>query len=140
MKTKQLFIMGLIVAVTAVLIAGSAFAEVSKEVLESIMTPDTVKTSIGTLKFLDGAPYPETAEKVYDYIDTARAADAFLDRYSGVVADMMVRPGEGVEDGGLAGVGVTGKGHDDGIILGLSHLHQLGRRLLGSQMGSTMTR
>jgi len=37
-----------------------------------------VKTSIGTLEFLDGAPLPETAEKVYDYLDTARAADAFL--------------------------------------------------------------
>jgi hypothetical protein len=42
------------------------------------MTPDTVQTSIGTLKFLDGAPYPETAEKVYDYIDTMRACDTFL--------------------------------------------------------------
>jgi hypothetical protein len=30
------------------------------------------------LKFLDGAPYPETAEKVYDYLDTMRACDAFM--------------------------------------------------------------
>jgi hypothetical protein len=37
-----------------------------------------VKTSIGTLRFLDGAPYPKTAEKVYDYIDTMRGVDAFL--------------------------------------------------------------
>ena len=53
-------------------------AEVSKEVLDSISTPDEVKTSIGTLKFLDGAPYPETAGKVYDYLDTMRGVDAFL--------------------------------------------------------------
>lgn len=66
------------IAVTAVLSAGAAFAQVSKEVLDSISTPDKVKTSIGTLKFLDGAPYPETAEKVYDYIDTMRGVDAFL--------------------------------------------------------------
>ena len=33
---------------------------------------------IGTLKFLDGAPLPETAEKVYDYLDTTRAMDTFL--------------------------------------------------------------
>jgi len=66
------------VAVTAVLFAGSAFAQVGQEVLDSISTPDEVETSIGTLNFLDGAPFPETAEKVYDYLDTARASDAFL--------------------------------------------------------------
>ena len=53
------------VAVAAVLFAGSAFAQVGQEVLDSISTPDEVETSIGTLRFLDGAPLPETAEKVY---------------------------------------------------------------------------
>jgi len=66
------------VVVTVLLCEGVALAEVSKEVLDSISTPNKVKTSIGTLKFLDGAPLPETAEKVYDYLDTARAMDAFL--------------------------------------------------------------
>ncbi|MHC4165549.1 MAG: DUF1254 domain-containing protein [Planctomycetota bacterium] len=78
MKTKHMCIMSLTVAIAAVLIAGSAFAQVSKEVLDSISTPNKVKTSIGTLEFLDGAPLPETADKVYDYLDTARAADGFL--------------------------------------------------------------
>ncbi len=55
-----------------------AFAQVSEETLKSISTPDHVETSIGTLKFLDGAPYPETAEKVYDYLDTMRGVDVFL--------------------------------------------------------------
>ena len=50
----------------AVLIGNGAEAQVSEEVLKSIHTPDKVKTSIGTLKFIDGAPLPETAEKVYD--------------------------------------------------------------------------
>jgi hypothetical protein len=59
-------------------LVGHASAEVSKEVLDSISTPNEVETSIGTLKFLDGAPYPETAKKVYDYLDTARAMDTFL--------------------------------------------------------------
>jgi len=58
-------------------------AQVSKEVLDSISTPDQVETSIGTLKFLDGAPYPETAEKVYDYLDTMRGVDAFLNGIPG---------------------------------------------------------
>ena len=53
-------------------------AQVSKDVLDSISTPNQVETSIGTLKFLDGAPYPETADKVYDYLDTMRGVDAFL--------------------------------------------------------------
>jgi hypothetical protein len=58
--------------------ARPAGAQVSQNVLDSISTPNEVETSIGALKFLDGAPLPETAEKVYDYLDTARAADAFL--------------------------------------------------------------
>jgi hypothetical protein len=48
------------------------------EALDSISTPNRVDTSIGTLEFLDGAPRPETADKVYDYLDTMRGADAFL--------------------------------------------------------------
>lgn len=55
-----------------------ASAEVSKTEWKSIHTPDQVKTSIGTLKFTDGVPLPETVEKVYDYLDTSRAMDAFL--------------------------------------------------------------
>ena len=65
-------------AAATLLFAGAAFAEVSQETLDSISTPNTVETSIGTLKFLDGAPLPETAAKVYDYLDTARAMDTFL--------------------------------------------------------------
>jgi hypothetical protein len=62
----------------AQLVCLPASAQVSKEVLESISTPNQVETSIGTLEFLDGAPYPETAAKVYDYLDTMRGVDAFL--------------------------------------------------------------
>jgi len=35
-------------------------------------TPDVVETSIGTLKFTDGAPLPETAELVYENLDRMR--------------------------------------------------------------------
>ena len=45
---------------------------------EEIMTPDSVETSIGTLNFFDGVPSKETADRVYDYLDTMRAADAFM--------------------------------------------------------------
>jgi hypothetical protein len=43
-------------ALATLLLVLPAQADVSKEVLDSISTPDTVETSIGTLKFLDGAP------------------------------------------------------------------------------------
>jgi hypothetical protein len=63
---------------SAGLLGNGATAQVPEEVLHSIQTPNEVNTSIGTLKFLDGAPLPETAERVYDYLDTARAMDTFL--------------------------------------------------------------
>lgn len=67
-----------ILTLATLLYGGSVIAEVSQKVLDSISTPNEVATSTGTLSFLDGAPLPETAEKVYDYLDTARAMDAFL--------------------------------------------------------------
>ena len=79
----------------AAMFATTATAQVSKESLESISTPDQVETSIGTLKFLDGAPYPETAEKVYDELDRMRGVDAFLKGIPGASIRALV---EGVED------------------------------------------
>lgn len=55
-----------------------AHSDISQETLDSISTPDTVETSIGTLRFIDGAPLPETAATVYDYLDQMRGVDAFL--------------------------------------------------------------
>lgn len=55
-----------------------ASAQVSEEELKSIQTPDTVETSIGTLKFFDGVPTAETAQRVYDNLDRMRGVDAFL--------------------------------------------------------------
>ncbi|MBE9171566.1 DUF1254 domain-containing protein [Cyanobium sp. LEGE 06143] len=53
-------------------------AEVNQATLDSITTPDAVQTSIGTLRFIDGAPLPQTSAKVYDYLDTMRGVDTFL--------------------------------------------------------------
>ena len=68
-----------------------ASAEVSKDVIDSISTPDKVKTSIGTLKFFDGAPLPETSEKVYDYLDTMRGVDTFLKGMPGASLDALIK-------------------------------------------------
>jgi hypothetical protein len=76
---KKVMTTVMVAVVTGVLLfAGPALAQVSQEVIDSISTPNEVKISVGTLKFLDGAPYPETAEKVYNFLDTMRGVDAFL--------------------------------------------------------------
>ena len=43
-----------------------------------IMTPDKIKTSIGTLEFYDGRPTKETVQSVYDNLDFARGMEVFL--------------------------------------------------------------
>ena len=45
---------------------------------ESIMTPDVVDTSIGTLRFFDGMPTEATVETVYDNLDRSRGMEVFL--------------------------------------------------------------
>jgi hypothetical protein len=44
----------------------------------SITTPDSVDTSIGTLKFFDGFPDDATVQKVYDNLDFQRGVQTFL--------------------------------------------------------------
>ncbi len=46
--------------------------------LDSIRTPDTVESRLGTLEFRDGAPSEETAALVYDHLDFMNAVQAFL--------------------------------------------------------------
>jgi len=73
------------------MLAGNgASAQVSEEVLNSIQTPNEVETSIGTLKFKDGAPLPETADKIYDYLDTTRAMDTFLKGMPGASVNALI--------------------------------------------------
>lgn len=60
---------------------------------EGLYTPDVVETSIGTLKFTDGAPLPETAELVYENLDKMRGVDVFLKTMSAAsVRQLMVGP------------------------------------------------
>jgi hypothetical protein len=49
----------------------------------SIITPDRLETSIGTLEFKDGAPSKETVAKVYDYLDLMHGVEAFVNAYQG---------------------------------------------------------
>ena len=45
---------------------------------ESILTPDRVETSIGTLEFFDGLPDEATVDAVYDNLDRIRGTEVFL--------------------------------------------------------------
>ena len=45
---------------------------------KSIMTPDEVETSIGTLEFFDGMPTAKTVETVYENLDRLRGTEVFL--------------------------------------------------------------
>jgi len=64
----------------------SAQAESDTPIPPSLITPDSVDTSIGTLNFKDGAPSAETAQRVYDTLDFTRGLDAFLNSYGGASA------------------------------------------------------
>ena len=67
------------VALTLIVTPMTASAQKFKaDVPKSIVTPDSVDTRIGTLKFKDGLPDQETANKVYDHLDFARGVEAFL--------------------------------------------------------------
>ena len=50
----------------------------NNKIPEGLMTPDTVETRIGTLKFFDGIPTKETAALVYDNLDFLRGVEVFL--------------------------------------------------------------
>jgi len=87
MKTKQHTTTSLAVLMAVVLCGVIATQNIAAEkptdgyntkIPENIMTPDEVKTRIGTLKFFDGIPTKETAELVYDNLDFLRGVETFM--------------------------------------------------------------
>ena len=61
-----------------------ARAETYPPIPPSLITPDQVETSIGTLKFRDGVPDQATADKLYDQLDLQRGVSAYLNGLRGV--------------------------------------------------------
>ncbi len=59
-------------------VAAKKTYEMTTQIPENIMTPDKVKTSIGTLKFFDGVPTKKTANLVQDYLLRSRGVDVFM--------------------------------------------------------------
>lgn len=52
--------------------------KMTTEIAPGVATPDTLETSIGTLKLNDGFPTPETTEAIWDNLDRSRALQAYL--------------------------------------------------------------
>ena len=63
-----------------------SLAQSSPPIPPSITTPNRVESRLGTLEFKDGAPNPDTLEKVYDNLDFSHAFRAFVDTFQGVNA------------------------------------------------------
>jgi hypothetical protein len=59
--------------------SGSVTPGYNYRIPQQIMTPDTVETRIGTLKFVDGLPTKETTQKMYDNLDFQHGVSVFLD-------------------------------------------------------------
>lgn len=72
-------------------VPGYALAQVSEETLQSISTPESVETRIGTLEFKDGVPTAETAEKVYDTLAFTRALNVYNNSFRGASALGLVK-------------------------------------------------
>lgn len=81
-------------------LGGTGAAERPKyaaDVPSSIMTPNTVETRLGTLRFNDGAPDAATVQKVYDNLDFGRGVETFL---SGMPAASVYAACKGLESVG----------------------------------------
>ena len=77
------FAFGSLSASLLALSAGSALADapqmkMTTEVPDSITTPDSVESSLGTLTYRDGVPDGATVETLYDYLDRSRAVEVML--------------------------------------------------------------
>jgi hypothetical protein len=62
----------------------AAVAQTAQLTDATAIPPSIVETTLGTLKFRDGVPSTETAQKVYDQLDLQRGVSAFLNGLRGV--------------------------------------------------------
>lgn len=92
---SKLAALALSLAATSCLILGGAAAA---EIPPSLVTPDKVETSIGALEFKDGAPTPETVQRVYDHLDFTHAFEAFVNTMQGVSIEALH---QGFQDAGV---------------------------------------
>ena len=82
MKIKSLTTMtitGLMMAgLTTAAWAASPKMKMTTDIPKAYTAPDKVETSIGELHYFDGVPSEKSTETIYDYLDTSRAVNVFL--------------------------------------------------------------
>jgi hypothetical protein len=72
--------------------ANASAQKTKPDTSQSFITPDSVETRLGTLKFKDGVPDAATTQKLYDELDYIHAVDAFISGYP-VVNQWALRKG-----------------------------------------------
>jgi hypothetical protein len=91
MSTRVIWTPLLVIATTiATVCAFAADApqmKMTTDIPESIMTPASVETRIGTLSFFDGYPDDATTQLVYDNLDFMNGVQAFLNAMPGASAE-----------------------------------------------------
>ena len=73
-----LALFGICLALSATAASAQSTPGYNNKIPAEIMTPDTVETRIGTLKFFDGFPTKETSQLVYDHLHFLRGVEVFL--------------------------------------------------------------
>ncbi len=63
--------------------SAAAQPKMATEIPPEITTPDTVQTTLGTMRFSDGVPDQATVTKVYDHLDRMRGVEVFLNTMAG---------------------------------------------------------
>ena len=83
---RRLKVLTALVALALPGLTVTAQAEVSKATIDALGAPGSVKTSIGTLNFKDGAPSADTAQKVFDALAFTRALNVYNNSFRGASA------------------------------------------------------
>ena len=79
--------------------SGQQQPKYAANVPETVLTPDRISTQLlGDLRFIDGLPDEDTVQKLYDFLDVSRGAEAFL---SGIPAASVYAMLEGFKDAGM---------------------------------------
>src|SRR5882672_8881859 len=73
-------------------VPASVFAQTNMaDEVQSISTPNDLKTKIGPLQFNNGRPTPKSAGQIYDHLDFVRGVDVFLNAMPGAALVAMRR-------------------------------------------------
>lgn len=84
MKRAVSLLLALMCAAPISSMAGAASKPATGDLPASVVTPSSVRTSLGTLRFVNGTPDAVTSQRIYDQLDLQHAVSAFLDGYPAV--------------------------------------------------------